>query len=208
MRGQAMERGRARVRSVDELAALQARAMPTTRRVGDPVEDASMSAARPILSKINAAGFVTVDSQMGSETRTMRHRAYLFGFVARAHAPALMAELETYSGIVALAYARHGEDAPAGTESYALANLPRATLTLSRGKSETRQPLGAACTWLEVWHGLLPELQLSDDAASMAAVAKDAVQIFVFDATYGRKWHLFRKVLDALVRTKRRRSRE
>lgn len=38
---------------------------PRIKRVGDPVEDASIAHARPVPSKINALGLVTIDSQMG-----------------------------------------------------------------------------------------------------------------------------------------------
>ena len=56
-----------RFTSVGQIARLQAAAMPTTSRVGDPEEDETMASARPVLSRINALGFVTVDSQMGTK---------------------------------------------------------------------------------------------------------------------------------------------
>lgn len=186
------------VKTVDRVAALQAAAMPSTARVGDPSEDASMAAARPMLAKINALGFVTVDSQMGLSGGPYRQRAYISGFVSKARAAGLMAEL-TRRDLVAVQYP-HGEDTPADLEAFGLRSMPRLALTDDGGEVHTKMPLGAAQTWKSMWRGLLPELGLQDDTRSMQAVRADAVQVFVADVVWGRKTWLFRQVHDALAR--------
>ncbi|CAM9908079.1 unnamed protein product, partial [Ectocarpus sp. 6 AP-2014] len=50
------------------LGKLSAVAMLTTARVGDVNEDPTMAEARPRLSVINDTGFVTVDTQIGTDT--------------------------------------------------------------------------------------------------------------------------------------------
>ena len=52
-----------------DLARASSVLMLTSDRVGEIEEDESMKIAKPILSKINAFGFVTEDSQMGKKEK-------------------------------------------------------------------------------------------------------------------------------------------
>ena len=58
-------RAKKHIRTFADLAELSARCMRSTKRVGDPGEDASMAVMRPVLAEINALGLVTDDSQSG-----------------------------------------------------------------------------------------------------------------------------------------------
>ena len=187
--------------TVREIAALQADAMLTTMRVGDPNEDASMSAMRQKLSKINALGFVTVDSQMGIKENgpTLWQRAYISGFVPRSISDQFVTRMNMTNSIVALAFP-HGEEQPKSGQEFAWKRMPRLTLTVETPRFEacTTHPLAIAQTFHEMWLGLLPELKLKSDLKSMKAVAKDAVQIFVMDTVWGRKSWLFDTLLKTL----------
>jgi hypothetical protein len=116
--------------------------MLTTRRVGDPSEDASMAAARPILSKINELGFVTIDSQMG----TSEQRAYVSGFVSKNIVEKFVELVTMESGIMCFSFP-HGESVPKGYNTFGLKRMPRVALTLEGSKPVTRYPLGAAMSW-------------------------------------------------------------
>lgn len=196
------------VRTVAEVAALQAAAMLTTARVGDPTEDDSMAAARPALARINALGFVTVDSQMGVKEPTMWQRAYIVGFVRTADAARLVDELQRVDGLIALAIP-HGEDQPPDGEDFAFAfsRMPTLPLTLidrdcDHLRTVTRQHLAVAEPFASLWSSLLPEIHLRNDRASMDAVRKDATHLFVMDATWGRKTWLFKTVTRILLQVK------
>lgn len=184
--------------TVAQVAKLQAAAMITTKRVGDPEEDASMSVMRPVLSQMNAMGFVTVDSQMGVKETNRWQRAYISGFVSKKMAPALLTRLMRCDDLIALTFPH---DASADFVEYGLYNMPRLPLTLmdedgQELKPVTTMPLGAAQPWEELWISLLPELHLANDVQSMNAVKKDAVTLFVMDTKWGRKRLLFDRVLE------------
>jgi hypothetical protein len=176
--------------------------MKTTKRVGDPDEDPSMAEMRSKLARINACGFVTVDSQMGIKTSgpTCWQRAYISGFVSNEMAPKLVAVLERTDGIIALA-SPHGEDQPRQCANFAYKRMPKLPLTLDgvRLQPVTTRPLAEAEPFDgSMWIALLPELGLANDKASMAAVRREVTQVFVMDTVWGRKRSLFSKVLKAL----------
>lgn len=187
------------VKTVAEVAALSAKAMITTVRVGDPEEDGSMVVMRPVLSQINLHGFVTIDSQMGLKEVNMWQRAYVSGFISKRCAAAILTQLRRQDGLLVLTFP-HGESMPPNVEDFAFAHMPWVPLTLSGKdlKVVTRQPLGAAQTWSSMWGCLLPEVNLKKDWRSRDHVMRDAVQLFVVDLTWGRKTWLFGKILKVL----------
>jgi hypothetical protein len=67
--------------TLEEILAASSEAMKSTKRVGDPTEDASMSKARPRLAAMNAFGLLTIDSQMGKKNGKCMQRAYLEAIV-------------------------------------------------------------------------------------------------------------------------------
>lgn len=186
-----------RFTSVGQIARLQAAAMPTTSRVGDPEEDETMASARPVLSRINALGFVTVDSQMGTKGGggyTHWQRAYVSGFVASSVAKRFVRAMNAADGVLVLAFP-HGEEQPEAGKAFAMKRMPRVSLTIeARLDTATSHPLAVAQPFSSMWAALLPELGLRGDGASMKAVAADATQVFVVDMVWGRKTWLFKTV--------------
>ena len=162
-----------------------------------------MAAMRGILSRINALGFVTVDSQMGLKESRPTHwqRAYISGFVPMRLADKFVHAMNLNDSIIALAFP-HGEDQPVAGQAFAWKKMPRLALTVEGAKKQTctSQPLAIAQPFRNMWAALLPELNLKDDLKSMKAVAKDAVQIFLMDAVWGRKSKLFKISRECLER--------
>jgi hypothetical protein len=192
------------IKAMDRIRARQAELMRTTKRVGDPSEDASMRRMRPVLSVINALGLITIDSQMGSKRDKQWQRAYVWALATRKTAAKLTASLMTVDSALVLTFP-HGESAPSKIAEYALTNMPRIALTLdSHNNAVTRQPLGASATFSEMWAGLLPELhaELKRDMtpeqlrALRTRCMRDSVQVFVVDTVWGRPTWLF----DTLVK--------
>lgn len=208
MQMQMRARAEARYTTVEEVAALQAAAMPTTARVGDPEEDASMAALRGVLSRINALGFVTVDSQAGVKDDGPIHwqRAYISGFVPRSLAKDFVTQMNLRNSVVALAFP-HGEEQPACGRTFAWRRMPRLPLTLeARHETCTSHPLAVAQPFRSMWRAMLPELGLAGDRRSMEAVAADAVQVFVTDTVWGRRAALFRAACECLEHSRARRG--
>lgn len=185
-----------RVRTVAQVGTLQAKVMLTTERVGTTREDPEMALLRPVLSRMNAHGLVTVDSQMGHKLPGTWQRAYVSGFVAKENVRALVAELQKEDGLLVLQFP-HGESMPPEIVEFGLRHMPRMPVTLygSDLKPVTRMPLGAAQSWSEMWSNLLPESGLRADHVSRDAVMKDAVQLYIVDLTWGRRTWLFGRVL-------------
>ena len=184
------------VSSVAQLAALSAAAMKTTVKVGDPSEDASMKHARPILSRINEAGFVTIDSQMGDlESAWYKQRAYVSGIIAKSRRDAIMRALHE-KDVIAISMAhRDCKWIPDAGKIY----LTVSEIKPAGGGDHTGLPVGNADSFeTGVWLNLLPELELKSDKKSMAAIKKDSCLLHVIDAVWGRKRWLFDQVLDAL----------
>ena len=179
--------------------------MRSTVRVGDPTEDGSMKRARPALSAINRMGLITVDSQMGTKQERHWQRAYVWGFATRQNAARLVSALSTVDSVLVLTFP-HGESAPGDLEAYALRHLPRLPLTLQGPglrDAVTRQPLGAAARFSEMWAGLLPELRAEMERDMTPAqlehlkrqCQRDSVQVFVADTVWGRPTWLFRTII-------------
>lgn len=188
------------MRRVEDIAALSAKAMLHTLRVGDPEEDASMASMRPILSKINAAGFVTIDSQTGKKGGTPYwQRAYISGFVSKRVVHEFVKRMNLRDSVVAFAFP-HGEDQPLACQDFGWAKMPRLSLSVEGARYDTctSHPLGVAQSFKEMWMNLLPELGLSGDVRTMREVAKDAAQVIVVDTVWGRKKRLFSATLETL----------
>jgi hypothetical protein len=192
-----------------ELAARSSAAMLNTRRVGDPIEDGTMKAVRKVLSKINALGFVTTDSQMGRTfapwwrravcwkraPHSDRQRAYICGFVSKTSSGRIFKELDS-EDVVVLMGPHRPEHVPF---SYGGARL---TLTYDGGEPYTANPVTSPPNFVDEWLNTLPELNLADDAEAMRAMEPDVVALFVMDAKWGRKTWLFDVVRKALERAK------
>lgn len=195
-----------KVRTVAEVASLQAKAMLTTARVGDPGEDAEMAVMRPMLSRVNFHGLVTVDSQMGHKRPKSWQRAYVSGFVAKALAPAIISRLIRQDGMMVLQFphgetmARHLMIGTPKLDLYGYKHMPRLPVTLDGADlvPVTRMPLAIAQTWSEMWMNLLPEIDMRDDKASQDAVMQDAVQVYIVDLTWGRRTWLFTRIIKVL----------
>jgi hypothetical protein len=189
-----------------------AKLMLTTKRVGDPAEDASMKEARPFLSKINELGIITVDSQMGVKN-TKKHtwqRSYVSGFTAPYIAARLKEQFKLVDSVIVLVFP-HGEDAPKGHEEFGFKHMPRLTLSIHgpERKESTRLPLGACQPFGEMWLHLLPEfhaeLKKGDSAFNYVTKAHcklKSVQIHIVDMVFGRKLWLFKEVIKRLRASK------
>lgn len=201
--------GMSGVRTVAQVAKLSAREMRRTSRVGDPSEDATMAKARPILAKINAAGFVTVDSQMGKKEQynSVFHkgfvsvewqRSYIEGFMARDKAQAFMLRMDLVGG-AAVYVCEHASRNPSDKVFGNAYRVPVTRHTEPGGtfRACTRQPM-LPRTLHGQWVNLLPETKLRSDAHAMEAVAPEVVQVTVVDMQWGRPVWLFNKVVDAL----------
>lgn len=183
-----------KIRTVKDVAKLSAKHMLTTTRVGDPEEDETMKAMRPSLAKINDLGLVTTESQMGVKEKNHWQRAYICGFVSKADADRLFNKLDLVDGLVVL-IGPHGKDSDPWNST-----APRLSLTRD-GKDfrpVTRHPLANTSSFEYHWSNMLPETGLCEDKVAMRAVAKDSVDFFAMDGTWGRKTWLFRKVIEAL----------
>lgn len=180
-----------------DLAQMQADAMLTTTRVGDPTEDSEMSSMRPSLSRINALHFVTVDSQMGRKQKspTQWQRAYISGFMPSSVATKFVNEMNKLDNVVALAFP-HGEDQPNADKAFALLYMPTLSLTVETARLETctSHPLAVAQPFKSMWSGLLPELKVRQDLGLMNEIKKEVTQVIVVDMTWGRPRWLFSKV--------------
>lgn len=196
------QKAAARLKTVADVAALQAVAMKTTARVGDPEEDAEMAVFRPILSAINRNGFVTIDSQFGcKETTGYQQRAYIRGFVAKGMVDELWNRLVLTDNLLPLKMPL--SDAP----NSILMLQPHVVLTMDKYAKGTERAhhtnlaLYETESFYSMWINLLPELGLRDDVRSMLSVREDAVGFAVVDMKWGRRDWLFRVVLDALKQT-------
>jgi hypothetical protein len=186
--------------------------MLTTVRVGDPDEDASMAAARPLLANINRLGFLTIDSQMGKkETKTFQ-RAYICGLVTKDTADRLKNYFRTIDSVLVFAFP-HGETAPPGLDAYAFGDdggigLPRIEVSLGGPNLSpvTRLPLGIGERFESAWNGVLPEvrdeLQTNFSTKGIQRLKErccaQSVYISVVDTVWGRRTKMFTEVVRAL----------
>lgn len=188
-------------RTVAEVAALQARLMPTTRRMGPQSEDPTMAAARPALAELNRLGLVTVDSQMGlrRDEWGIMQRAYVSGFAAKPLAAALVAAMDLVSGVFAQRFAVN-EAARQRAEAHAMSDISRLTLTYDGASPINRHPLAVSQGFESLWVDLLPETRLRKRTDVRDAVAGEVEVVFFADMQWGRRDWLFARLATALRR--------
>lgn len=200
---------RMKVTTIAQVAKLSAREMKTTARVGDEEEDPSMKVARPILSKINAAGLVTMDSQMGLKSDyvsvvekgfvgVMWQRAYVSGFMARESAAAFAERLDLVGGI-AIKVCEHASKEPSDKVFRAAYKIPVTRFSTRDGAfaASTHMPM-IPNTFAYDWMNLLPETGLRSDRRAMQLVAPSVVQVYIVDMQWGRPMWLYNEILKAL----------
>lgn len=197
-----------KVTTIAQVAKLSAREMKTTARV--EVEDPSMKVARPILSKINAAGLVTVDSQMGLKSDYVSvmekgfvgvtwQRAYVYGFMARESAAAFAARLDLVGGI-AIQVCELASKEPSDKAFRAANKIPVTRWSTRDGAfaASTHIPM-IPSTFAYLWMNLLPETGLRSDRRAMQLVAPSVVQVNIVDMQWGRPMWLYNQILKALT---------
>ena len=185
---------------VQAFAKLSAVHMLTTGRVGDPLEDASMSEARPILSEINRKGFLTIDSQMGQK-RARKHfvtgeeypswqRAYVDGFMPRHLIKNFHQRMELEDGVVILIDAPHERPMRIGGAI---------SVTLDGDYFYTRKPVATSAGFQESVENVLPEVRsIMSDKRCRELLRQDAFNVRVVDMVWGRPFWLFEKISKVL----------
>jgi hypothetical protein len=193
------------------LSQLSAQLMRSTARVGDPNEDASMKRARPMLSRINALGLVTTESQMGMKSGRMTHwqRAFVSGICTKATADKLFKHFLCDDSVLVFVFP-HASDLSQEALAQGL-SMPRLAMTVINGNAETRMPLGASPPYSSTVSNLLPEVKAvlfgehrsnsSSDVSDLPLIQKiraQTVTVQVVDVKWGRKLKLFELVEQAL----------
>jgi hypothetical protein len=197
------------VSTVAQVAKLSASKMLTTGRVGDQSEDASMAQARKILSKINALGFVTTDSQMGKKSEydsifekgfvgVMWQRGYVTGFMSREKAHAFALGMDLVGG-VAVDVRECAKKPPTDKERKSGYRIPVTRSSTKEGEFllETHMPM-MSLPFEYMWVNLLPETGLSSDKGAMRRVEPQVVQVDIVDMQWGRPMWLFKTVVEVL----------
>ena len=185
---------------VQAFAKLSAVHMLTTARVGDPVEDASMSEARPILSEINRKGFLTIDSQMGKkivdqipatgEEYPFWQRAYVDGLMPRHLTKNFHQRMELEDGVLLLIDAPHDNPIRLGGSI---------SVTLDGDNFFTHKPVATSESFEETVLNVLPEVRsIMSDERCQELLRKDACNVRVVDMVWGRPYWLFEKVSQVL----------
>ena len=202
------------------LARKSADEMKTTARVGDAEEDATMAEIRSALSRINALGMVTTDSQMGAKSRytfasnselegETWQRAYVCGIMLRDHAAELVEKLDLEDDIIASALPYMPEEryrkrrkSDADVVNYLWKHVSRICVTRELHEDGTFRPHtripGFAPALSHDMAGLLPETGLLGDEDLERALAPHVVAVHVVDTRWGRKDSLFDRVAAAL----------
>jgi hypothetical protein len=177
--------------------------MMTTERVGDPVEDASMAVMRPILSKINALGLVTSDSQAGKITKpdkfgVSRQRAYISGMMDRSYAKEFVRRANLVDGLLAF-WCEFKDYIDGQPEQLSPSSIPVKFNEDNAGtiRYETYTPQ-EILDFTTVWWNLLPETGLCDDVSAMNRVKKGVVHVRLVDMIWCRQRWLFNKVVELL----------
>ena len=195
------------MRTVEQLGKLSAEIMKTTARVGDASEDASMTEARPVLSKMNALGLITTDSQMGKKSSweynanvgVIWQRSYISGFMSRKKAEEFKLRMDLVGGVIVY-ICEHATKYPSD-KAFAAAYRPGVTRITNPKNGDfevtTRAPL-LPLTLQAAWVNLLPETNLANDTRAMKRIAPSVVQVELVDMEWGRELWLFETVVKAL----------
>jgi hypothetical protein len=158
-----------------------------------------MSKMRPILSEINAHGFVTIDSQAGKRIGTYKQRAYISGFMSRERSVQFSEKMLDKDCILTFVYP-HDQPLDKISEDFVWKSMPRLPLTITGSDVNTQHPLAIAEPFKNLWRSMLPELQLQEDEKTMLKIKKNSAIVFTVDLQWGRRDHLFKMVLAELAR--------
>ena len=174
--------------------------MLTSDRVGAVTEDESMKIAKPILSKINALGFVTQDSQMGKKEKINLkdnkigdkwQRSYISGIMDRN----IYKEFELKMDLIGETFILIKQHC----EMYSEHSNPISVTRVSN--QDGSFPTTTRC-WTECesiypqWINLLPDLgdEILDDMELMEQIEDEVVYVGITDMTWGRPLWLFETV--------------
>ena len=174
--------------------------MLTSDRVGAVTEDESMKIAKPILSKINALGFVTQDSQMGKKEKINLkdnkigdkwQRSYISGIMDRN----IYKEFELKMDLIGETFILIKQHC----EMYSEHSNPISVTRVSN--QDGSFPTTTRC-WTECesiypqWINLLPDLgdEILDDMELMEQIEDEVVYVGITDMTWGRPLWLFENV--------------
>ena len=183
-----------------DLARASSVLMLTSDRVGEIEEDESMKIAKPILSKINAFGFVTEDSQMGKKEKINLkdnkigdkwQRSYISGIMDRN----IYKEFELKMDLIGETFILIKQHC----EMYSEHSNPISVTRVSN--QDGSFPTTTRC-WTECesiypqWINLLPDLgdEILDDMELMEQIEDEVVYVGITDMTWGRPWWLFETV--------------
>ena len=189
---------------VQALANISALKILTTSELVD--EDPTMAIARPHLSKINQAGFLTTESQMGKkeldkvDADSLWQRSYVKGLLPRHVADAFRQQLSLEDSVFVVI------DEPDDRDCYVARGM-MIPLTFEGGfyarYGGSLFPTNAPVTGLEsfteiVWN-LLPEVKsIMTSEKCVNLVKEDAMKVLVVDMTWGRPFWLFEKIVEVL----------
>ena len=174
--------------------------MLTSDRVGAVTEDESMKIAKPILSKINALGFVTQDSQMGKKEKINLkdnkigdkwQRSYISGIMDRN----IYKEFELKMDLIGETFILIKQHC----EMYSEHSNPISVTRVSKqdGSFETITRNWTDCFPIEIqWINLLPDLgdEILNDMELMEQIEEEVVYVEITDLTWGRDFWLFETV--------------
>ena len=183
-----------------DLARASSVLMLTSDRVGEIEEDESMKIAKPILSKINAFGFVTEDSQMGKKEKINLkdnkigdkwQRSYISGIMDRN----IYKEFELKMDLIGETFILIKQHC----EMYSEHSNPISVTRVSN--QDGSFPTTTRC-WTECesiypqWINLLPDLgdEILDDMELMEQIEDEVVYVGITDMTWGRPLWLFETV--------------
>ena len=178
--------------------------MLTSDRVGEIEEDESMKIAKPILSKINAFGFVTEDSQMGKKEKINLkdnkigdkwQRSYISGIMDRN----IYKEFELKMDLIGETFILIKPHCKMHSEHSNPISVTR--VSKQDGSFETITRNWTDCFPIEIqWINLLPDLgdEILNDMELMEQIEEEVVYVEITDLTWGRDFWLFETVYKVL----------
>ena len=183
-----------------DLARASSVLMLTSDRVGEIEEDEYMKIAKPILSKINALGFVTEDSQMGKKEKINLkdnkigdkwQRSYISGIMDRN----IYKEFELKMDLIGETFILIKQHC----EMYSEHSNPISVTRVSKqdGSFETTTRNWTDCESIySQWINLLPDLgdEILDDIELMEKIEEEVVFVRITDMTWNRPLWLFENV--------------
>ena len=179
-----------------DLARASSVLMLTSDRVGEIEEDEYMKIAKPILSKINALGFVTEDSQMGKKEKINLkdnkfgdkwQRSYISGIMDRN----IYKEFELKMDLIGETFILIKKHCEMNSEHSNPISVTR--VSKQDGSFETITRSWTDCESIyPQWINLLPELgdEILDDMELMEQIEDEVVYVRITDMSWGRQWWL------------------